>query len=298
MTIVEILKELRIPYKEAGEHHHVSHGWVGVDCPDCSPGWGHYRLGFHLGTGGAYCWLCGKRPSRLMLSRLAGKPVAEINPLYSQLQLVETRRKSAHEGRSLKFPPFQKWDLQHQEAEPHRWYLAKRKLHIDAVGERWGVTALRLAGRWSWRLLIPIAHQGEYVSWTTRSIVKNVEPRYLNCPEEWERMPAKNLLYGEDYCGESVVVCEGPVDVWKIGPGAVCTFGTAFTKVQTARLTKFSRIAVCFDSTDEGQRRGRELMDQIGYSTPNVVNVRLETGKDAGDADEDELKELRRRFLL
>lgn len=30
MNIEEILDDLRIPFRRAHEHHHVSHGWVGL----------------------------------------------------------------------------------------------------------------------------------------------------------------------------------------------------------------------------------------------------------------------------
>src|SRR5687767_12012825 len=63
MTFLDLLREHRIGFRESQEHHHVGRGWCGLDCPDCSPGAGAFRLGWNLERGYFSCWSCGYKPA-------------------------------------------------------------------------------------------------------------------------------------------------------------------------------------------------------------------------------------------
>jgi DNA primase len=90
---------------------------------------------------------------------------------------------------------------------------------------------------------------------------------------------------------------EGPLDVWRIGPGAVCTCGTAFTRTQLARAVRFPVRAVCYDNEPTAQRRARKLVKQLEVFPGKTMLIQLESGKDPGSADESELCEMRRKIL-
>jgi len=51
----DLLAEYGVEHRTSG-HHHTRPGWCNVDCPACSPGWGHFRLGFHLSRAFSHCW--------------------------------------------------------------------------------------------------------------------------------------------------------------------------------------------------------------------------------------------------
>src|SRR5690348_14338217 len=59
MDIINLLQDHRIPYQPGGGHRHVRPGWVGIDCPQCSPGAGKWKLGINLSSLAASCWTCG-----------------------------------------------------------------------------------------------------------------------------------------------------------------------------------------------------------------------------------------------
>ena len=59
MNVPELLNELHIPFKEQGEHHHATSRYVQIDCPWCSPGAGHFRMGIRRDGWKATCWVCG-----------------------------------------------------------------------------------------------------------------------------------------------------------------------------------------------------------------------------------------------
>jgi len=169
-------------------------------------------------------------------------------------------------------------------------------LDPEQIQERWGVRAIGLAPNLAWRLWIPIHLHGEVVSWTTRSI-GDKGTRYISAAPDQEAVPHRELLYGEDRAGHAVVVCEGPVDVWRLGPGAVATMGVGYTPAQVERISHHTLRVICFDGEMAAQRRAGRLADElVGFPGKTVV-VELESGKDVAEADEEEIKQLRKEFL-
>ena len=79
--------------------------------------------------------------------------------------------------------------------------------------------------RLPWRLFIPIHSHGRPISWTTRSIGTKDKKKYITASPAEEAAPHKQTLYGLDYCRHTVIVVEGPLDAWNIGPGAAATYG-------------------------------------------------------------------------
>jgi len=179
----------------------------------------------------------------------------------------------------------------------HRAYLATRGLDADKIVHLWGVEGLGQTARFRWRLFIPIHYHGEVVSWTTRSIRPDDKLRYISAGAEEEAVSHKSVLYGADYARHAVIIHEGPIDVWATGPGAVATFGTAYTTVQLEAMSRFAVRVVCFDAEPMAQARARELADALSVYQGSTYNIQLETGKDVAEAHPDEVAELRKVFL-
>ena len=137
---------------------------------------------------------------------------------------------------------------------------------------------------------------GKLVTWTTRSI-GNGPTRYVSAPKNCEGIPIKETLYGEDYARQAVVVCEGPTDVWAMGPGAVATFGLNVTESQILRLSAYHVRAICFDNQPEAQVRAKVLVQDLSCLPGATYNIRLESGKDPAEADREEIEGIRREFL-
>jgi len=288
VKLPDFLRAHQIPFIKSG-HEHCRSGWIQLDCPFCSPRSQHWRLGYSLSAGYLHCWLCGHIrlwdclvelvPDRKAVAALLqhGKP--ELDRSLNALKPRNTRL-GLPKGVGPLLPA-------------HKRYLRQRGLCPTTVATLWGVQGIGLSSTHPWSLFIPMFQNGKMVNWTTRSIAKSPAIRYLSASESEELVPRKELLYGEDLCpSSSVLVVEGPIDAWKIGPGAVATLGTGYSRQQLLRLSKFHFRVICFDSQSDAQRRARKLVSELACFPGETFNITL-SSKDPGEADEQELRELK-----
>lgn len=287
MTFTDILRQLHIEYREAGQHHHVGNNWIGLDCPSCSRNSHRFRLGYNLSTGHMSCWTCGHKNPLSVLMDLTGQSFSSLKPL---LEGVSTQKWTEVPRKDLKLPVGLS-GLQQQ----HIRYLQDRGFDAVKLSTIWGVGGLGIVPKMSWRIFIPIHYQGRVVSWTTRTIGKS-DPRYINARPEQESMNAKHLLFGEDFVRHSLLVCEGPFDAMRIGPGAVATMGIAFSRQQLIRMSKYPVRVICFDSERDAQRRAKQICSQLEVFPGSTYRVEL-SAKDPGSASEKEIQQLRKEFL-
>ena len=293
MTLIELLQERGIPYREAGGHHHVSSpDFIGVDCCWCSPGSGKFRMGITRNCRAASCWNCGRHGAVLTVAELTGLSPDEVFRLldFRLLDFSQQEGEGKEKPRGKLTIPNGVGPL----LKAHRLYLESRGFDPDEIEKVWGVKGIGQAARLGWRLWIPVTLGGETVSWTTRSLTDCGGRRYITASAEEEKFPAKSVLYGEDKAGRSVIVCEGPIDAWRIGKGAVATLGIEWTQAQAARLGGFARRVICFDAEPDARRQARRLAEALEPMPGQTVVVELETGKDACEADESEILELRK----
>jgi hypothetical protein len=173
--------------------------------------------------------------------------------------------------------------------------LEERGFDPDHLQETWHLQGIGISDQLSWRIFIPIRFRGKTVSWTTRSIDPHASLRYIAAGEGEERIPRGSLLYGEDYCTSSVIVHEGPSDVWATGPGAVATLGLSYTQEQVIRISRFPRRIVCFDNEPDAQERADKLCRNLRFYSGTTINFRFdEEGTDAGSAGDREINQLRK----
>jgi hypothetical protein len=284
MKFIDILQEYHIPHKKEG-HHHCRPGWVQLDCPFCGKGTGKFHLGYSLSDNYCACWRCGGHHLIKVVAELTGLPYNQTAKLIGTLS-TEKDKTTKKTGR-LVIPPgvIPLMDV-------HRRYLMKRGFDWTQLVETWDVQGVGVGAKVSWSIFIPIHYRGEVVSWTTRAIGKR-NARYCSAAQEEESIPHKDLLFGEDYCTHTIIITEGPFDVFMIGPGAVATFGTAYSSSQVSKMTRYPRRYVCFDNDRESQRRANFLCDQLSVFAGDTYNIHL-TSKDAGEACPKELAALRR----
>lgn len=285
-SFAEILNDLKISYITEG-HHHCRSGWIQLDCPMCGDNSHKYHLGYNIQFGYMNCWKCGKHNVPNILSLLSGKTWRDCRDIFQEVE--KQRGPDQPKLHRLKEPkgigPL---------VTLHKKYLAGRGLDWGNVEKLWGVQGIGIASRLKWRLYIPIHLYGNVVSWTTRAVREN-DLRYVSASTEEEALPHKHLLYGEDYCRHSVIVHEGPLDVWRTGPGAVATFGTSWTKQQAARIAKYQIRVVCFDNETKAQQQAERLVSLLEPMGGETYLIRLDS-KDAGSATDKEIRQLR-KFL-
>lgn len=295
MTIPEVLEELGIEMAPDG-HHHQTEGWTNIDCPWCSPGAGAFRLGI-ADNGITNCWQCGPQRLWTSLAEASSKPLREIGVLCAGLGGDRPAERTLERQGRLVIPPGV--DIM---MDAHRKYLKRRKLDPEGMERLWGVQGIGPeGGRLAWRLFIPIRREFETVSWTTRAI-GDTRLRYWTAKPEQEKISNRKILYGAELARNAIVICEGPIDAWSIGPGAVATLGLGFSQSQVRLMSKYAVRVVSFDREPAAQRRAKELCRELEPFDGDTYHVVLESNKDANAclltrSGRKEIRSLRSRFL-
>ncbi len=291
MNVREILNELEVHYQEHGQHHHTTPGNLQIDCPFCSPDSFHYRLGISTRNGHCHCWVCGSLRLSSVLMESAGVGLSRALELIGGLEreLPEKRERG-----KLVIPPGVGELL-----PAHREYLRSRRIDPDACAEQWGVRGIGIDSKLGWRLWIPIRDGGgATISWTTRSISPHGKiTRYINARPDQELSSPKTCLLSSlegTSAPFAVLVCEGPLDSIRVGPGAVATFGLGISQAQIRLIAKYPVRYICLDAEPHAQTKAREVCRLLAPFPGKTHNVLLDSGKDPGDCNEKELKQLRR----
>ena len=290
----EILNKYSIHFVQAGQHHHSHAGWLNFDCPYCSPNSSRYRMGYNTRGGYLNCWVCGPHNLVETLAKLTGLSFNQASLLVKGLgRTYGKEQTNQQKTRGVLTLPKGLCDLK----KVHREYLQERGFDPDKMAKIWKIQGIGInGGRYAWRIFIPAYLNDKVVSWTTRSISNQSQLRYLSAGENHESVPLKSILYGEQYCRDTIIINEGPLDAWAVGPGAVATCGVSFTTAQLLRMSKYPKRVILFDNEPEAQRRAEKLLSDLGVFDGETYNVTLD-GKDASRSSKKEIALLRKTFL-
>ena len=282
-TILDTYKVVQAPQGNT----HYRHGRANTLCPFCNHV--NYLLGFNLSYSYPNCYNCG--PKRLAdaiagVCRISVKEAMALTKDMRRGSSLPTARPTGKYNPPKGIKPLMSMKL-------HREYIRSRRLDPKLLEEVWNVGAIGELGHHKWRIFIPILVRGRPVSWTTRSISKNNTLRYLSASFKDEELSAKTILYGEDFCGDTILVMEGAMGVYSIGAGSVATLGTGYTPEQFARMTKYAKRYVCFDNEPAAQRRARKLFRELSVLPGKTWNMVIDA-KDPNEASEREKRLIRK----
>lgn len=294
----ELMQELEIEYLEGGQHKNIRRGFLGFNCPHCDDT--EYHLGWSLEAAFFSCWHCGYVRPIVTLRKLSNVPESKFKQVIQHFfAWLQTQRPPDYELRERKGKFNPPYGHDGRLLKPHIDFLRGRKLNPQFLFEEWDVRGIgALGGRFAWTLFIPIFHNGNPYSWTTRAASEEVRgPRYIAATAEDEIIPAKKLLYGLDFVKNAMVIVEGPLDAWRIGFGAVATLGIAVTPSQLNFMARVPNRIICFDSDDPGKQRAETLANWLEPLPGQTQIITLDTGKDPCEASEKEIRKIRRLFL-
>jgi len=182
----------------------------------------------------------------------------------------------------------------------HRQYLRHRRFDPDKLKEEWDLTATaHLSGPgWNWRVCFPICSQdGLQVAYAGRSISDKTKPKYKLPKDNQILTHPRSLLYGIHKAGgDSVVVVEGPTDVWRMGPGAVALLGVKWTVEQMNLLRAFPRRFIMLDPDQAGQRRAEEIAEWLGMFSGETELI-SDLPSDPGELDQGEANQIMKELI-
>jgi hypothetical protein len=148
------------------------------------------------------------------------------------------------------------------------------------------------------RIFIPVTQDGRLVGWQGRYPAdiawKEAQiPKYYNLPGSWRG----HTLYNVDRAAQEnvVVVVEGAMSAWPVGPAAVALLGKTINDVQVSllmsRLHAAKRLAdavvvIMLDppgKDPDAPRAVQAVMHRLRHRIPNVINIELPGAIDPGD---------------
>lgn len=273
-SVQDFLVDNNIPYLAEG-HKHCQSGWIQIICPFCSgnPGW---HLGFHLEENFWNCWRCGfhslyeiietlsvdlQDDPKATLARYSGRPKHRNKDPYQRVQSGSTCSLPAGSG-SLSLPAKQ--------------YLRGRGFGPVAMQKQWQIQSTGPFGPYKHRIMIPIYLGGHLVSYQGRDITGKSELKYKACAMEREIIHHKHILYGLDQVPfDTIVIVEGILDAWRLGPGAVATFGIKTTAQQVKLMLRYPRRIILFDNPTKDPQAGPEAekLAAILSQKPGVTEI-------------------------
>lgn len=265
---------------------HTRAGWVSVHCPFCA-GSKDFHLGYSVQNDFFTCWRCGWKPKEKVVAALANVSAAEskkiINRYGGTIKSRKNRKSAIVEVKRKGFKHPSRIDAL---TNAHKRYLLKRGFDPEYIIERYKVLGTGPASSMDgldmkWRLIIPIFFNGKEVSWQSRNIKDygkgnpKQKYKYITCGKDRERIFHKELLYNFDQAKQFdwCVVCEGILDVWRLGAPAVATFGTKYKMKQVQLLKQFKTVFIAFDPDPAGQENAKKLKAQLEWAGAKVQNI-------------------------
>ena len=260
-----------------------------------------------MGGDYAHCWKCGGHNIRQALSKVLSIPLSQIDDIITQYQdknslLYRLNGKVQPKAVRLELPG-------HGFTIPERKYLLSRNFYPRQLHEKYEVVGGGIAGKWKFRIIIPLIIGGKIVSWTARSILPKSQcdelkiPRYKNLSIEESIMNPKDVLFNIDNClSNKVVLTEGAFDVFRLGDGFLCSFGTSLTQYQIAELKKrYNKIYMMFDNEPEAQDKARKYGLQLSAMGCDVeiVDAYSEFGvNDGAELNVEQVEVIRKELEL
>jgi hypothetical protein len=290
-----------IEYLEGDESHkHCRPGWVQAECPRCTGNPG-YHLGFSEDSGMFVCWRCGYMPLIEAIRRFTGKSWPQAKAIARQYGGGKTYRRYKKTAKEkdidCKLP---KETLDYM-PKRHRRYLENRNFDPDRLMDIWDIQATGKFGPYANRIIAPVYYRNILMSFQGRDVTGESELPYKACTMDNEKRHHKHCLYGMDLAiSESVLVVEGITDVWRMGIGAVATFGIKYTEAQVLLLYHhFRRIYVMFDETEkQAQDMAKQLVHQLCTMGRKCEHIQLDINHDPGDLSDKDAQYVMRELLI
>lgn len=290
-SITSFFDDQGIEYWTEGKN--VRRGWVNIQCPFCDDTSNH--LGVSLYNLEVKCWRCGKHTLQKLVAEIGDYSRANAN---KEARLLQKGLRDS-DGRRTDVTPIKKKEASSAMTKAVRLPTESSthfpKLHIEylegrgfprprSLIKKYRLLSCYTVGRYKFRVIIPIFLNNQIVSFTSKDVTDQQEPPYLNASIQESLINPKWVIYNYDTIipGTDVILVEGPIDVWKLGDGAISILGVEHHEQQILYLMKkkISTLFILFDNDPPGRKAAR-ILGRI--MAPVVKNVELIFLKDVND---------------
>lgn len=273
-------------------------GWIQVECPFCEGSTGPH-LGFNTFKHFFKCWRCGWHSTPKVLVTLIGGSYADLEGIRARYRVKGSLVLSDLPGRTDTLCQLPKGHTKLK--KPHRKFLKGRGFaDPKELAATWGLRATGEFGDYKFRIIAPVFFEGKLATFQGRDWTNKQELKYKACRKDGEAIEHQSLLYGWSQLPSlrKAIVCEGIIDVWKIGPGAVGTWGIDFSQSQVRLLSNIDERFILFDSGEsQAWKQAKKLARVLRKYPGRTVLVDLETGGDPGDLSEESARKVRQELL-
>lgn len=290
--VKQFLEDKNIEYSTEGKN--TQRGWANIQCPMCGDSSNHG--GFNLTTGHYNCWHCGHHWTDQIVAKLLTCSVVEARKIIEEYQTgsaIIERKPVVKNNTKLDFPVGTKGI-----SKRHKNYLIKRNFDPKEIEKTWKIKGTGFLGDYKFRIIIPVILNGVMVSYVGRDITEQADLRYKACKMEDEITHHKHILYGIDYVkNREAIIVEGATDVWRIGKGAIATFGTSYTAQQLLMMaTSLDTAFVLYDR--DAFEKAKQLQTSLSGLIKHVEIIVLPPNiKDPSDMEQLVANRLRKEIL-
>lgn len=280
------------------QHKHCRPGWINIECLFCTGNPG-LHLGYNEMSGYFRCWRCGYHSIDEVLKALLGVPwskAKDVKTFYGgktgrQIPVFSPKYKDVKVALPEGTGPLKR---------RHKQYLRERGFNPKILEDIWNICGTGGYGKYKERIIAPIYYKGELVSYQGRDITGKSDIRYKACRKDDEKILHQEVIYGHDLTDKhSIVLVEGIIDAWRLGPGAGATFGLGISSGQLKILSKYKNIFTCRDFTDPQAIKEAEMITaELSLLGCNVEMIWIEEGTDPGDMKQEDADWLMRELLL
>lgn len=279
MEVKEFLQEYDIEFWESGKN--VSKGWINIQCPFCEDETNH--LGIRLSDLTVNCWKCGRKNVIKLVKELLSCSYKEAKEIFKRLETTNSVRiieeteniRLANTENFVKIPQ----DASRVFPKLHRDYLKQRRFDYRQLIRKYKIKAVYNSGKYAFRIIIPIFLNGQLVSFSSRDVTGYAKIRYLHASASECAIRPKDLIYGFDTIdiGGSAILVEGIFDAWRLGKGAICSFGTQLSGKQFVEISKLElkNLFIFFDQDRGGLHSAKILSKHIAplARTVEVITI-------------------------
>lgn len=298
--IISFLEDNDVYHKLSGKN--IGRGWVGFQCPFCEGGGTHG--GVNLTHKYFSCWQCAETagPPKLVKQILncSWAKAFDVIRKYSGRNTDSSSWANIPTVKGHSSQPVHLPALTGSLSGPGGHYLSSRGFNPEAIEAKYGVKEAGPLGDYKFRLIIPIYFNKRLVSFTSRDYTGKGSLKYKAQPIEDAIIPSKDCLYNIDTVKNNILIVEGPVDVWRMGDGAVALFGTSCSSAQqetlfrwwmhtlrikgTRRKTQKKKAVILLDP------KTRKAADKLYYALTSFIRdikiVELD-GRDPGELSQE-----------